>query len=60
MIHYLTHSYAPDAVAGVKLTGILISLLLTTSPDIIIVADTIPSDSNPSNVDDENVSIATV
>ena len=53
-------SYIPNAVPGVKLTGILISLLLTTPLDIIIVADTIPDDSDPSNVDDENVIIATV
>ena len=53
-------SYVPIAVPGVKLTRILISLLLTTPLDIIIVADTIPDDSDPSNVDDENVIIATV
>ena len=53
-------SYVPIAVPGVKLTGILISLLLTTPLDITIVADTIPDDSDISNVDDENVIIATV
>ena len=52
--------FIPIAVTGVKLTGILISLLLTTPLDIIIVADNIPDDSDPSNVDDENVIIATV
>ena len=52
--------FLPIEVPAVKLTGILISLLLTTPPDIIIVADTIPDDSDPSNVDDENVIIATV
>ena len=52
--------FIPTADPGVKLTGILISLLLTTPPDIIIVADTIPDDSDPSNVDDENVIFATV
>ena len=36
------------------------SLLLTTPPDIIIVADTIPDDSDPSNVDDENDIVTTV
>ena len=56
----MINSYIPDAVPGVKITGISISLLLTTTPDIIIVADNTPDDSNPSNVDDKNVIIATV
>ena len=50
----------PIAVPGVKLIETLISSLLTTPPDIIIVADTIPDDSDPSNVDDKNVTITTV
>ena len=56
----IIQSSIPAAVPGVKLTGILISLLLTIPPDIIIVADTIPDDSDPSNVDDENVTIGSV
>ena len=52
--------FIPNAVPGVKLTGILISLLLTTPPDIIRVADTIPDDSDPLNIDDENVIVTTV
>ena len=39
--------------------GTAISLLLTT-PDIITVADITPDDSDPLNVDDENVIIVTV
>ena len=50
----------PNAVAGVRLIVTIISLLLTTTPDIIIVADTTPDDSNPSYVGDENVITATV
>ena len=38
----------------------LISLLLIIPPDIITVADNIPDNSDPLNIDDENVIIATV
>ena len=54
------HMHLPNAVPGVKLIVTIISLLLTTTPDIIIVADTTPDDSNPSYVGDENVINATV
>jgi len=50
----------PVAVPGVKVIGTLISLLLTIPPDIIMVADITPDDSDPLNVDDSNVIIATV
>ena len=40
--------------------GILISLLLTIPPDIVILADIIPDDSKPLNVDDINVINATI
>ena len=43
-----------------KVIGTVISLLLTTPPDIITVADITPDDSDPLNVDDENVINATV
>ena len=43
-----------------KVIGTVISLLLTTPPDIITVADITPDDSDPLNIDDENVIIATV
>ena len=42
-----------------KVIGTVISLLLTT-PDITTVADITPDDSDPLNVDDENVINATV
>ena len=42
------------------MTGTLISLLITTPPDIITVADITPDDSDPLNVDDSNDIIATV
>ena len=38
----------------------LISLPLTIPPDIIIVADITPDDSDPLNVDDSNDIIATI
>ena len=50
----------PVAVPAVKVIGTLISLLLTIPPDIITVADITPDDSDPLNVDDPNVIIATV
>ena len=43
-----------------KVIGTLISLLLTIPPDIITVAIITPDDSDPLNVDDPNVIIATV
>ena len=43
-----------------KVIGTVISLLLITPLDIITVADITPDDSDPLNVDDENVIIATV
>jgi len=52
--------YVPVAVPGVKVIGTLISLLLTIPPDIIIATDIILDDSDPLNVDDSNVIIATV
>ena len=43
-----------------KVIGTVISLILTTPPDITTVADILLDDSDPLNVDDENVIIATV
>ena len=50
----------PAAVPAIKVIGTLISLLLTIPPDIITVAIITPDDSDPLNVDDPNVIIATV
>ena len=50
----------PVAVPSVKVIGTVISLLLITPPDIITVADITLDDSDPLNVDDENVIIATI
>ena len=52
--------YKPVAVPSVKVIGTLISLLLTIPPDIITVAIITLDDSDPLNVDDPNVIIATV
>ena len=52
--------YPPVAFPSVKVIGTVISLLLTIPLDIITVADITPDDSDPLNVDDENVIIATV
>ena len=43
-----------------KVIGTAISLLLITPPDITTVAEITPDDSDPLNVDDENVINATV
>ena len=51
--------YVPVAVPSVKVINTLISLLLTIPPDIITVADITPDNSDPLNVDDVNVIIAT-
>ena len=50
----------PVAVSLVKVIDTLISLLLTIPPDIITVTDINPDTSDPLNVDDVNVIIATV
>ena len=52
--------YIPVAFPAVKVIGTLISLLLTIPPDIITVAIITLDDSDPLNVDDSNVIIATV
>ena len=57
---YVAIDYPPVAFPSVKVIGTVISLLLTIPPDIITVADNTPDDSDPINVDDENVTIATV
>ena len=50
----------PNAVLVVNMIGILMSSLLTTPPDIVILADITPDDSKPLNVDDVNVINATI
>ena len=61
MVHmYVAIDYPPVAFPSVKVIGTVISLLLKIPPDIITVADNTPDDSDPLNVDDENVIIATV
>ena len=60
---YVLHSiyvWLPVAVSGLKVIDTLISLLLIIPPDIIIVVDITPDDSDPLNVDDSNDIIATI
>ena len=52
--------YIPVALPLVKVIDTLTSRLLTIPPNIITVADITPDDSDPLNIDDENIIIATI